>query len=88
MPKYKDPQIELLRATLTEILEDYIRKAKITIAKNKALGMSLDGIRAIRESDRTKWAARKEVLNRDIKREVGGVINRIYRAAGRGELKG
>lgn len=86
MARYKNPLVEALRATLTEQMEDYVRKTKIAVAKNRALGMSLEGIKAMRESPVSGWAARREVLNRDMKREVGGIVNRIYHAAKNGEL--
>jgi hypothetical protein len=75
---YKNVQVETLRAILTELFDNYVREAKIAVAKNVALGMNVKGIRAMREDDKTKWAARRAVLLRDIKREVAGAVNRVY----------
>ncbi len=87
MPKYKNPLLEMLRASLTELMESHVRQSKIAVAKNRVLGMSIEGIKAMRESGTAKWQARLEVLNRDIKREVGEAVNRAYHVAKNGELE-
>ncbi len=81
MPKYKNPLLEMLRASLTELLESHVRQSKIAVAKNRVLGMSVEGIRAMREGGTAKWQARLEVLNRSMKREVAGIVNYAYHSA-------
>ncbi|MHB8053686.1 MAG: hypothetical protein ACYDH3_00315 [Candidatus Aminicenantales bacterium] len=88
MPKYKHPQVELFRVKVAFLLEQYAKRMKIVVAENRAVGMSIEGIKGMRDNGKTKWAAQKELLNRDIKREVADLINQVHNATYTREMRG
>ena len=60
---------------------------KKMLVKNKVLGMGIIGMKGMRASDKTKWAAQRMILNRDIKRKVAGLILLIHNAGYTKDLK-
>jgi hypothetical protein len=78
MPSFKTAQVEVFRLDIENLMKEYAERMRISIVKNKAVGMSFGGIRTMRESDKTKWAAQRAILNRAIKSKVAGLINLIH----------
>jgi hypothetical protein len=74
----KNVQLEVFRVKVRFLLEQYAAKMKIFIAENKAAGLDEKAIKAIRENPLSRWAMEREALNKAIKREVAGLINRIH----------
>lgn len=86
MEKLRNEQLELFRLKVRMTIEQWAEKMKVFLAENKAMGMELEGIKKMKESEKSVWAAEKEALNKAIKLEAGGLINRIYQASYLGEL--
>ena len=87
MESYKTAQVEVFRLGVEQLLREYADRTKIAVAKNKALGMSARGMRTMKDSDRTKWAATRAILNRDIKRKVAGLILLIHNSGSMKDLR-
>jgi len=86
MKQLKNEQLELFRLKLRMLMEQWMQKMKVFVAENKVMGMELEGIKRMKESEKSTWAAEKEALNKAIKFEAGGLINRIYQASYLGEI--
>ena len=78
MPKYQSAQIEAFRQGIEMLLMHYAEATRLAIKKNAAIGMKAAGLKDMRESDRTKWAAQRTILERDIKRHVAGLISLMH----------
>jgi hypothetical protein len=83
----KNVQLEVFRIKVRFLLEQYAAKMKIFIAENKAAGLASEAIKAIRENPLSRWAMEREALNKALKREVAGLINRIHIATYIREIK-
>ena len=83
----KNVQLEIFRIKVRFLLEQYAARMRIFIAENKAAGLALEAIGAIRNNPLSRWAMEREALNKAIKREVAGLINRIHIATYIGEIK-
>jgi DNA gyrase/topoisomerase IV subunit A len=83
----KNVQLEIFRIKVRFLLEQYAAKMHIFVAENKAADMSIEAIKIIRENPLSRWAMEREALNKAIKREVAGLINRIHIAAYTREIK-
>jgi len=74
----KNPQLEVFRVKVRFLLEQYAAKMRIFVAENKAAGATPEAIKAMRENPLSRWAMEREALNKAIKREVAGFINRVH----------
>ena len=83
----KNVQLEVFRIKVRFLLEQYAARMRIFIAENKAAGLAPEAIKAIRENPLSRWAMEREALNKAIKREVAGLINRIHIAVYIREIK-
>ena len=87
MADKKNLQLEVFRVKVRFLMEQYAEKMRIFVAENKAAGMTAEAIKAMRENPLSRWAMEREALNKAIKREVAGLINRVHIAAYTREMK-
>jgi hypothetical protein len=87
MADKKNLQLEVFRVKVRFLLEQYAAKMRIFVAENKAAGMTPEAIKAMRENPLSRWAMEREALNKAIKREVAGLINRVHIAAYSKEMR-
>jgi len=87
MADKKNVQLEVFRVKVRFLMEQYAAKMRIFVAENKAAGMAPEAIKAMRENPLSRWAMEREALNKAIKREVAGLINRVHIAAYTQEMK-
>ena len=87
MADKKNLQLEVFRVKIRFLMEQYAAKMRIFVAENKAAGMVPEAIKAMRENPLSRWAMEREALNKAIKREVAGLINRVHIAAYTREMK-
>jgi hypothetical protein len=83
----KNIQLEVFRVKVRFLMEQYAAKMKIFVVENKAAGSTPGAIRVMRENPLSRWAMEREALNKAIKREVAGLINRVHIAAYTKEVK-
>jgi hypothetical protein len=83
----KNIQLEVFRVKVRFLMEQYAAKMKIFVAENKAAGMTPEAIKVMRENPLSRWAMEREALNKAIKREVAGLINRVHIMAYTKEVK-
>jgi len=83
----KNLQLEVFRVKIRFLMEQYAAKMRIFVAENKAAGMVPEAIKAMRENPLSRWAMEREALNKAVKREVAGLINRVHIAAYTREMK-
>lgn len=74
----KNKYLELFRLKVEAAMSQHADKMKIFIADEKLAGSDLEGIKALREDPESTWNMEKEALNKAIKKEVAGLINRIH----------
>jgi len=74
----KNIQLEVFRVKVRFLLEQYAEKMRIFVVENKAVGATPEAIKAMRENPLSRWAMEREALNKAIKREVAGFINRVH----------
>jgi hypothetical protein len=78
MADKKNLQLEVFRVKVRFLMEQYAAKMRIFVAENKAAGMTPEAIKAMRENPLSRWAMEREALNKAVKREVAGLINRVH----------
>jgi len=83
----KNIQLEVFRVKVRFLMEQYAEKMRIFVAENKAAGSTPEAIKAMRENPLSRWAMEREALNKAIKREVAGLINRVHIAAYTREMR-
>ena len=83
----KNIQLEVFRVKVRFLMEQYAAKMKIFVVENKAAGSTPGAIRAMCENPLSRWAMEREALNKAIKREVAGLINRVHIMAYTKEVK-
>jgi len=86
MPK-KSPDLEIFRIKVGLILEQHSTKMKVFLIENKLAGMTDTGLTLQMKDPLSKWSLEWDSLNRKIKSEVGGFINRLHIRAYTGEVK-
>lgn len=70
--------LQLFRLKIDMLLTQYAQKMKIFIADEKLAGSDLKGIKAVRDDPESTWNMEKEALNKAIKKEVAGLVNRVH----------
>lgn len=60
------------------LISNYVERMKLFIAEEALAGSGKADIRAMREDPESNWNKEKEGLNKEIKKEVAGVINMIH----------
>ena len=83
----KNVQLEIFRIKVRFLLEQYAARMRIFVAENKAVGMTPEAIKTMRENPLSRWAMEREALNKAIKREVAGLVNRVHIAAYAGKIR-
>jgi len=81
MAKLKNDHLELFRVKVEMSINQWVEKMKVWVAENRVMGMTMEGIKKIKETEGSVWMAEKEALNKAIKLEAGGLINRIYQSS-------
>ena len=81
MAKLKNDHLELFRVKVEMAINQWVEKMKVWVAENRVMGMTMEGIKKIKETEGSVWMAEKEALNKAIKLEAGGLINRIYQSS-------
>jgi len=83
----KNDHLELFRAKVGILLTQYAERLKIYVAENKLMGLDAKALKEQRGRPLSRWAMNKEQLNRAIKREVAGLINKLFLTAYLQEIK-
>ncbi len=86
MKDSKNEHLELFRLKLALIIEQWADKMKLFVAENRLMGNELEALRKMKNDQEGTWSLEREALNKAIKLEVAGLINRIHQAAYIGEL--
>ena len=77
----KNDHLELFRVKVGVLLTQYAERLKIYVAENKLMGLDAKALKEQRGRPLSRWAMNKEKLNREIKREVAGLINKLFLTA-------
>jgi len=73
--------LDLFRVKVDMLMEQYVQRMKVFIAENRLMGSGLDALRAQKEKDISRWKFNRDKLGKEIKREVAGLVNKIYLTA-------
>jgi len=79
--------LALFRAKTGLILDQWADRMKVFIVENQVAGLSKEALRDMRTNPKSKWALEREALRKALKREVGGLVNRVHAQAYLEELK-
>jgi len=60
------------------LMHQYVEQMKIFVIEERLAKTSTEEIRKMREDPESSWNKRGEELNKDLKREAAGLINRIH----------
>jgi hypothetical protein len=82
----KNEHLEFFRIKAALAIEQWADRMKIFIAESRLMGNELEALRKIREDPESTWSAEREALNKALKLEVAGLVNRIHQAVYSGEL--
>ena len=74
-------QLAVFRVKAGLLLDAYAKRMKVFVVENAALGMTPEGIKAMRDNPKAHWAWEREKLVKELKREAAGVVNRVHMAA-------
>lgn len=77
MPK-ANKQLQLFRKKIKFLLSTYSQRMELFIEEEVLAGEHASDIKQVREDPKSTWNIEKGNLNKDIKREVAGLINRIH----------
>jgi hypothetical protein len=83
----KNPLLELFRVKVTLLMEQYVARTKVFVTENRLMGMPTAGLKRLREKELSKWAFDKNVLEKQIKKEAAGLINKVFMTAYLDELR-
>ncbi len=67
----------LFRIKVAMHMSQYAERMKVFIAEEKLSGSSLESIKKMREDPKSTLSLEKEALNKSIKREVAGLMNKV-----------
>ena len=74
----KNDLLELFRRKTALIMEEHAKQTKLMVAENLRLGLSLGTIGRMMKDRESPMAQKRNNLNKAIKREVGGLVNRLH----------
>lgn len=60
------------------LMEQFAQKMRLFIVVNKAAGMTDGALHEMRLDPKSRWAMEREALNKAIKRETAGLVNRVH----------
>jgi hypothetical protein len=82
----KNEHLEFFRVKAMLMIEQWADRMKLFIAENRLMGNELAALRKMRHDPESTWSIEREALNKAIKLEVAGLINRLHQAVYSGEL--
>jgi len=74
----KNDLLELFRQKVAEIMEGYAKQTKLMVAENLRLGLSMATVGKMLKDENSPAGQKRNTLNKAIKREIGGLINRLH----------
>ena len=74
----RNTNLDLARLKIALLMAQYAQKMRVFIVENKAAGMTGSALRAMRLAPDSRWAMEREALNKTLKREVAGLVNRVH----------
>ena len=86
MKSSKNKHLEFFRVKLVLIINQWADRMKLFIAENRLMGNELEALQKMRKNPEGTWSFEREALNKAIKLEVAGLINRVHQAASSGEF--
>ena len=86
MKSSKNKHLEFFRVKLALIINQWADRMKLFIAENRLMGNELEALQKMRKNPEGTWSFEREALNKAIKLEVAGLINRVHQAASSGEF--
>jgi len=86
MARSKNEHLEFFRLKLALVISQWADRMKLFIAESRLMGNELEAIRKMRQDPESTWSLEREALNKAIKLEVAGLINRIHQAVYSGEF--
>jgi hypothetical protein len=70
--------LDLFRAKVALAMVQYADRLKVFVAENKFMGSSLSALREQKDKEFSRWTFNREKLGKDIKKEVGGLVNKAF----------
>jgi len=86
MARSKNEHLEFFRVKAALLIGQWADRMKLFIAENQLMGSELGALRKARRDPESTWAAEREALNKALKMEVAGLINKISQTAYSREL--
>jgi hypothetical protein len=74
----KNDFLEIFRLKAAALMRAYVEQTKIFIVENRMMGMDAKALKALKEKEFSRWTFNREKLNKDIKREVAGLVNKLF----------
>lgn len=79
-------QLAVFRVKVGDILQNYADRLKILVTENAALGVPTEAIKAMKDNPDSRFGREREAMIKLVKREVAGLVNRVYIAAYTGRV--
>jgi hypothetical protein len=73
--------LSLFRVKVDMLIDQYVQRLKVFVAENRLMGSGLDALRAQKEKDISRWKFNRDALGKAIKKEVAGLVNKVYLTA-------
>jgi hypothetical protein len=84
----KNIALEIFRLKAALIMRQWAERMKVFVVENNVAGLSPSALKDMRNDPKSRWAGEREKLNKELKREVAGTVNRIHFQAYMGGIKG
>jgi hypothetical protein len=86
MAGLKNEHLELFRVKAALIIRQWADRMKVFVAESRLMGNEIEAIVKIRKDPASTWALELEALNKALKMEAAGLINKLHQTAYTGEL--
>lgn len=73
-----NPHLELFRVKVAMLMEQYAQRVRVFVAENRLMGATPEALKAQKESELSRWKFNRDGLKKEIKREVAGLVNKIF----------
>ncbi len=79
--------LALFRVKVNMLIEQYVQRMKVFVVENRMMGSDLAALRTQKEKDISRWKFNRDALGKAIKKEVAGLVNKVYLTAYMDNLK-
>jgi hypothetical protein len=62
------------------LMEQHGQRLRVFVAENKLTGLSLQALKEQKDAELSRWTFNRDKLKKEIKREVAGLVNKIFLA--------